>query len=256
MQFSANLGFLWTDLSLPDAIRAAAQSGFDAVECHWPYATPTCDVITALQETKLEMLGLNTHRGNQAENGLSAVPGREPEAMAAIDQALEYAVAIGAKSIHVMAGITSHPEAHSVFCHHLRYACQQAMPHNIQILIEPLNPYDAPGYFLNSSSQAMTIIEEVNHPLLRLMFDCYHYQIIQGDICRSFEQLLPYIGHVQIAAVPTRTEPGTGEINYAYILAKIGELGWKRPIGAEYKTQGSTELTLDWLAKFKTIPVY
>lgn len=256
MKFSANLGFLWADLSLPDAIRAAAQSGFDAVECHWPYATPTSDVVAALQETKLQMLGLNTRKGHTAENGLSALPGREAEAIAAIDEALDYAVAIGAKSVHVMAGITSEPEAYTVFCNNLRYACQQAMAHNIQILIEPLNPYDAPGYFLNSSAQAIAIIKEVNHPLLRLMFDCYHYQIIQGDICRSFEQLLPYIGHVQIAAVPTRTKPSEGEVNYAYILSKIGELGWHRPIGAEYKTHGDTKITLNWLPEFKCIPVY
>lgn len=253
MKFSANLGFLWTELPLPDAIRAAARSGFDAVECHWPYATPVREVVAALQETKLEMLGLNTHKGNNTENGLSALPGRETEARAAIDQALNYAVAIKAKSVHVMAGITSQPGAHDVFCHNLHYACHLAMPHNIQILIEPLNPHDAPGYFLNDSSQALAIIQQVNHPLLRLMFDCYHYQIIQGDICRSFEQLLPYIGHVQIAAVPTRTQPDTGEINYRYILDKIVKLGWKRPIGAEYKTQGDTEKTLDWLSEFQSI---
>lgn len=251
MKFSANLGFLWTELALPDAIRAAARSGFDAVECHWPYDTPVNEITAALRETNLIMLGLNTRRGRATENGLSAIPGRESEAVAAIDEALEYALAVGASSVHVMAGITSHPGSHEVFCQNLLYACQRAAPEEITILIEPLNPYDAPGYFLNSPWQAIDIINQVNEPRLRLLFDCYHHQIINGDICRSFERLFPYIGHVQIASVPDRTQPNKGEINYPYILSRIEELGWSRPVGAEYKTGGQTEMTLDWMEQFK-----
>lgn len=122
MKFSANLGFLWTEHALPDAIRAAKAAGFDAVECHWPYDVPAADVKAALDETGLSMLGLNTVRGNPGENGLAALPGREPEARAAIDQAIAYAVEIGADAIHVMAGFAEGPEAEATFLENLGYA--------------------------------------------------------------------------------------------------------------------------------------
>lgn len=251
MQFSANLGFLWTDLPLPEAIRAAARSGFDAVECHWPYDTPASQVRAALQETQMDMLGINTRKGNVGENGLTALPGREAEARAAIDEALEYASAIDAKAVHVMAGATAHPKAHQVFCHNLRYACQQATLLGIQILIEPLNPYDASDYFLHSAWQAKEIIQQLQEPALRLMFDCYHQQIIHGDVCRNFELLKPWIGHVQMASVPARTRPDQGELYYPYVLSRLTDLGWKRPIGAEYKTEGPTESTLGWMMEYR-----
>ncbi len=153
MKFSANLGFLWADRPLPDAIRAAKAAGYVAVECHWPYDTPTAETLAALQETNLAMLGPNTRRGNTAigENGLSALPSREADARAAIDEALAYARATNTRAVHVMAGNTSGPRAGAVFLANLTYACGQAAPDGITILIEPLNPYNAPGYFLNST---------------------------------------------------------------------------------------------------------
>jgi 2-dehydrotetronate isomerase len=234
MKFSANLGFLWADRPLPDAIRAAHAQGFDAVECHWPYDTPAADTLAALQETGLKMLGLNTRRGNTAigENGLSALPGRETEARAAIDEALTYARATGTHAVHVIAGNTSGPRARAAFVENLAYACTQAP--DLTILIEPLNPHNAPGYFLNSTGLAADIIREVGQPNLRLMFDCYHIQIIEGDVTRRLAALLPLIGHIQIASVPDRGAPDHGELDYAYVLRQIGELGWTTPIGAEY----------------------
>ena len=176
MQFSANLGFLWADLRLPDAIRAAKAAGFDAVECHWPYAFDAAEVRAALNETGLRMLGLNTVRGDVAagENGLSALPGREADARSAIDAALAYAVAIGAANIHVMAGFAEGVKAHETFVENLRYACAVAAVQDVSILIEPLNHYDAPGYFLQTTAQAIDIIAQVAAPNLKLMFDCYH----------------------------------------------------------------------------------
>ncbi|MGE4372779.1 MAG: hydroxypyruvate isomerase family protein [Xanthobacter sp.] len=256
MQFSANLGFLWNELSLSEAIRAAARAGFDAVECHWPYETPAEQIASALEETGLSMLGLNTSRGKAGENGLAALPGREADARAAIDQAIEYAVAIQAQSIHVMAGIASGPDAHHSFCNNLYYACSRAAPHGLTILIEPLNPYDAPGYFLNTAQQAADIIQELCLPQLRLMFDCYHQQITGGDVYRTFKRLLPIIGHVQMASIPARTRPDEGELDYGYTLSRIGALGWSRPIGAEYRTMGPTEQTLGWMADYKAIRIH
>jgi len=149
MKFSANLGFLWADRPLTDAIHAAKAAGFDAVECHWPYDVPAEAIKAALEETGLHMLGLNTRRGDVAggENGLSALPGRESDARAAIDEAIAYAIAIETPKIHVMAGFAKGQDAHDTFVGNLRYACEKAAPHGITILIEPLNKYDAPGYF-------------------------------------------------------------------------------------------------------------
>lgn len=248
--FSANLGFLWADISLPDAIRAAKVAGFDAVECHWPYDTPSDLVSDALTQTGLEMLGLNTRRGNLAkgENGLAALPGREDEAWAAIDEAIAYAVAINAKAVHVMAGDAEGPKAHSTFVMNLRYACEKASEHGLKILIEPLNKYDAPGYFLRTTDQAMMIIEEVNADDLKLMFDCYHVQLTEGNISHRLEALLPVIGHIQFASVPDRGPPDHGEVNYAYLFRHIASLGYTAPLGAEYKPQTDTSKTLGWLA--------
>ncbi|MGQ3673850.1 hydroxypyruvate isomerase family protein [Xanthobacter sp. TB0136] len=253
MQFSANLGFLWNDLPLPDAIRAARKAGFDAVECHWPYAVPAAETAAALAETGLRMLGLNTRRGGPEDNGLLAVPGREAEARAAIDEAIAYAVATATSSVHAMAGVAEGARAHETYLENLRHACAQARPHGITILIEPLNPYDAPGYFLKNADQAAAIIAELNLPELRLMFDVYHQQITAGDICRSFERLLPVIGHVQMASVPARAHPDEGEVNYHTVLSHMRRLGWTRPVGAEYRTHGPTEETLGWMQAYSRI---
>ncbi len=189
-KFSANLGFLWSDLTLPNAILATKSAGFDAVECHWPYEYPAQDVKAALQETGLQMLGINTKRGDVAagENGLAALVGREEEARAAIDEAIEYAVAVDADNIHVMAGVASGVEAHSTFIFNLQYACDKASAFDITILIEPLNHYDVPGYFLSTSEQAKAIIDEVSLSNLKLMFDCYHVQLMEGDISNRLKK--------------------------------------------------------------------
>ncbi len=249
MQFSANLGFLWNDRPLPDAIRAAKAAGFDAVECHWPYDTPVEDVAKALEETSLRMLGLNGRRGNVAggENGLTALVGRETEARAAIDEALAYANRLGTRNVHIMAGFASGPEAHSTYVDNLRYACSKAAEIGITILIEPLNKYDAPGYFLSTTSQAIAVIEEVGATNLKLMFDCYHVQLMEGDLSHKLADLLPHIGHIQFASVPDRGAPDRGELNYAYVFKRISELGWETPLGAEYKPNGDTDATLTWL---------
>ena len=249
MKFSANPGFLWTELPLPEAIRAAKAAGFDAVECHWPYDVPAADVMVALQDTGLRMLGLNTRRGDVAagDNGLAAVPGRTQEARAAIDEAIAYAVAIKAANVHVMAGFASGPEAAQCFCDILRHACQQAAPHGITILIEPLNHFDAPGYFLSTTGQAAEIIRAVEAENLRLMFDCYHVQLMEGDVTNRLRRLKPIIGHIQFASVPDRGAPDHGELSYPHVFSVIDKMGYTLPLGAEYRPEGSTEASLGWL---------
>lgn len=253
IRFSANLGFLWADRPLPDAIRAAAKAGFDAVECHWPYDTPAPRVAAALRETGLPMLGLNTRRGDVAagENGLAALPGREPEARAAIDEALDYAAAIDAGAVHVMAGKAHGPDAHATFVANLLHACDRAAAGGRTILIEPLNRHDAPGYFLRTTDQARAIIAEVGAPNLKLMFDCYHVGRTEGDVITRLADLKPIVGHVQFAAVPDRGPPDHGELHYPTILAAIDALGWRAPLGAEYKPGGQTDATLGWMATLR-----
>lgn len=233
-RFSANLGFLWTDRPLPEAIHAAHAAGFAAVECHWPYETPAEEVRAALDATGLPMLGLNTVRGNPGENGLAALPGREGEARAAIDQAIRYADAVDAGAIHVMAGFASGAEARATFDANLAYATDQT---DRMILIEPLNRHDAPGYFLHTTDQASQIIASVGAPNLRLMFDCYHLGRTEGDVMTRLTDLLPLIGHIQFASVPDRGAPDHGELNYTAIFDHIAALGWETPLGAEFKTQ-------------------
>lgn len=252
-KFSANLGFLWQDLPLPDAIHAAKAAGFDAVECHWPYDVPADEVLSALQATGLKMLGLNTRRGkpDMGDNGLSALPDRVTEARDAIVEAVAYAVAIKAANIHVMAGFSDGQTAHGTFVANLRYATELAAAHDITILIEPLNAYDAPGYFLKTTQQARAIIQEVAAPNLKLMFDCYHVQLSEGDLTHRLQDLLPIIGHIQFASVPDRGTPDHGEVNYAHIFDVIATLGYAGPLGAEYKPVGPTGSSLGWIAQFQ-----
>ncbi|QFU09646.1 Putative hydroxypyruvate isomerase YgbM [Rhodobacteraceae bacterium THAF1] len=253
MKFSANLGFLWTDRPLPDAIRAAHAAGFDAVECHWPYDVPAAEVKAALDQTGLRMLGLNTRRGDVAggENGVAALPGREEDARAFIDEALAYAVQIGAGCIHVMGGFARGDAALAAYVSNLRYACDAAAPQGITILIEPLNRHDAPGYVLRTTDQAAEIIEAVGAANLKIMFDCYHVGRTEGDVTTRLRALLPMVGHIQFASVPDRGTPDHGELDYAYVFAAIRDLGWEAPLGAEYKSAKPTDETLAWLAPIR-----
>jgi 2-dehydrotetronate isomerase len=248
MRFSANLGFLFTDLALPDAIRAAHAAGFDAVECHFPYDTPPDPVAAALRDTGLPMLGLNTWPGDRAAGdfGLCALPDRVAEVRAAIEQAIGYAVATGTRAVHVMAGKTADPRADATFRANLSHACDLAAPHGITILIEPLNPRDVPGYHLLGADHALQIIQAVDRPNLKLMFDCYHLQITGGDLLMRFRALRPHIGHVQFAAVPDRGEPDRGEVDYGWLLPELSQ-DWPHPFGAEYRPRAGTTAGLGWL---------
>lgn len=254
MQYSANLGFLFTELPLPQAIHAAKDAGFDAVECHFPYDVPASEVAKALQDTGLTMLGLNTWPGDKAAGdfGLAALTGREDEARAAIQQAVDYAVATGTKAVHVMAGRTDGGEAaEATFRANLAYACDLAAPHGITILIEPINTRDVPGYHLSGTDHAIKTIEAVGKNNIKVMYDCYHMQIMQGDQITHLRYLLPIIGHIQIAAVPDRGEPDQGEVDYRWLMHQLDQMGYTAPIGAEYKPRNGTAQGLGWLAQFR-----
>lgn len=252
LRFSANLGFLFTEHTLPDAIGAAAKAGFDAVELHWPYDTPAGDVAAALGQASLPVLGLNTRRGDVAagEFGLSALTGREADARKAIEEAVTYAAAIGAGNIHVMAGRAEGDKARATFIGNLRHAADLAQEHAISILIEPLNGKDVPGYFLTSCDAASAIIDAAGRANIRIMFDCYHVAMQGGDIVETYRRHRDAIGHVQFAAVPDRGEPDRGDIDYAAVLPALSAEGHDGFFGAEYRPRTGTEAGLGWMRAF------
>ncbi|MCK5934696.1 MAG: TIM barrel protein [Fulvimarina manganoxydans] len=252
LRLSANLGFLYADLPLAEAIQRAARAGFDAVECHWPYDEPIADVRAALGETGLAMVSMNARKGpNRDDFGLAALPGREAEARTGIEEAIAYGAAIGAKRVHVLAGrIEANDVSRACFVETLRFAAQRASRRDMAILIEPMNRRDAPGYFLSTIEQAAEIVTQVGEPNCRILFDCYHVQINQGDLLRRFEAHRDLIGHVQFAGVPERGAPDLGELAYERLLPAIRDLGYEGAFGAEYRPGGPTEDSLSWMKAF------
>lgn len=253
VRLSANLGFLWSDRPLLSAIRAAHTAGFEAVELHWPYDLPAAEVAAVLGEVAMPVLGLNTRRGDTAagDNGLSALPGRENEARAAIEEAFDYGARIGARAVHVMAGFASGPEAAETFRANLAYAADKAAAAGMGVLLEPLNRRDAPGYFLTGARQAAALIQEIGRDEIRIMFDCYHLQIMEGDLTKLYEEVGPLVGHIQFAAVPSRAEPDEGEIAYDRLLPALAARGYTGYFGAEYRPRAGTDEGLGWLGLFE-----
>lgn len=255
LKFSANLGFLWTELSLPDAVRAASAAGFDAVECHFPYDENLDDVRAALAETGLPMLGLNTVRGDveAGDFGLAALPDRVEEARAAIDRAIACAVRIGCRNVHVMAGRAGGARARAAYRENLAHAAERAADAGIGILIEPINTSDVPGYHLSIVEDGAALVRDLGFPNLRLMLDCYHTQIVQGDLTRRIEAHLDLIGHLQFAAVPDRGEPDRGEIAFDRLIPAVADLGYSGFWGAEYRPRDGTDAGLGWLSGFRNL---
>ncbi|MBQ0822003.1 TIM barrel protein [Microvirga sp. HBU67558] len=252
-RFSANLGFLFTELPEIDRVGAAAAAGFKAVEMHWPYQVPAEEMRAALTRSQVTVLGLNTPVGNASAGdfGLGALPGRESEFQKAIEQAVSYGHAIGASAVHCMSGLVA-PDAASAaertFVANLKLAADKAAQAGMTVLIEPINHRDKPGYFLHTVEQAASIIDQVGRRNVKIMFDCYHTQIMQGDLTRRLKDFLDVIGHVQIAAVPSRAEPDEGEIDYRTLCRSLDDMGYGGWIGAEYKPRGRTEDGLGWLS--------
>jgi hydroxypyruvate isomerase len=256
-RLAANLGLLFTERPLLQRFEAAAKAGFKAVEAQFPYAESPAAVRGELERLGLVMLGINTALGRPGESGLAAVPGREQEFTAQFKQSLDYAVAVGGNAIHCMAGIVppeQRPAAERTLIANLKEASDLAAPHDITLLIEPINPRDRPDYFLTRAEQGADIIARLERPNVKLQFDFYHQQIVGGDLIRRFERHLPCIGHVQIAAVPSRAEPDEGEINYPAVLAAVDKLGYRGWVAAEYKPRGLTEDGLGWARAYGIEP--
>lgn len=249
-RFAANLGWLFTERPLLARFGAAAAAGFTAVELQFPYAEPAALVKAELDRLGLTMLGINMRQ--TPEFGLAAVPGREADFAVMFDEALTYARIIGARAIHCMAGTApanQRAAATRSFVANLLRASDRAGD-GITLLIEPINPRDRPDYILTRAEQAAEIIAAVDRPNVRLQFDFYHAQIVGGDLITRFAAHLPIVGHVQIAAVPSRAEPDEGEVNYPAIFSAIDALGYTGWIGCEYRPRGRTEAGLVWGAAY------
>ncbi len=249
-RFAANIAYLYSEMPLIERPGAAAAGGFVAVEGQFPYDTPAASLRAQIEAHGLTMLGINTERGDEKRFGLAAVPRREREFEALFAQALDYIVAVGGSAIHCLAGkvdVNERPAAERTFVANLSRAADLAADKNITLLIEPINNRDRPDYFLNRCEHAADIIAKVGKPNVRIQFDFYHAQIMGGDLIRRFEKHLPLIGHVQIAAVPSRHEPDEGEVNYPEIYKAIEASGYRGFIAAEYFPRARTQDGLGWL---------
>lgn len=257
-RFAANLAYLFTERPLIERFAAAAAAGFKAVELQFPYDHAPAAIRAELARHGLTQLGLNTPVGSRdGDSGLAAVPGREREWDAAFQQALDYVAAIGGTAIHCMAGKVppeQRPAAERTFIANLTRAADLAREKNITLLIEPINPRDRPNYFLNRVEQAADIIAKVERPNVKIQFDFYHVQIVGGDLITRFEKHLPLVGHVQIAAVPSRAEPDEGEINYPGVFGALDRLGWSGWTACEYKPRARTEDGLSWARPYGVAP--
>jgi hydroxypyruvate isomerase len=257
-RFAANLGYLFTDRPLLDRIDAAAASGFKAIELQFPYDVPAAQVKAAIARNKLTVLGINTASGpREGEFGLAAVPGRERDFDESFARALDYIASIGGSAVHCLAGKVApeqRPAAKRVFIDNLRRAADLGAARNIGLLIEPINPRDRPGYFLNRVEHAADVIAKAGKPNVKMQFDIYHVQIVGGDLVHRLEQFLPVIGHLQCAAVPSRHEPDEGEVNYRYVFEAVDRLGYAGWIGAEYRPRFGTEQGLGWAQSYGVVP--
>ena len=254
LKFSANLGFLWSNLSLTEAIIAASKAGFDAVECHWPFNISSKLVKETRELANLQMVSLNTRPGNieAGDFGLAAIVNRKSEACSSIREAIKYAIEINAKAVHVMAGRSYQGKTADVcFKENLIYAATLAATHDITILIEPINQRDVHGYHISFIEEALEIIECIKCRNVKILFDCYHTQIMEGKVIDLIESNIKHIGHIQIAAVPDRGEPNAGDLNYNEVFKTLKKLKYDGFVGAEYRPRLETEEGLGWLANVK-----
>lgn len=252
IELSANLGFLWAQLPLVQRIERAAAAGFKAVELHWPYDTPAADVRAACDAQGLTLLSVNTPQGDVAagDAGLAAQVGREAEFRSAFELSLTWALEAGASKIHVLPGManTTKPEAaRQTFVTNLQWAADLAAQDGVTILLEALNHRDKPGYFYHTQADSNSIRAQADRANIKLMFDVYHVGVTEGDVLVKLEHYLPVIGHIQIAAVPSRREPDEGEIRYEAVFKRLQELGFSGWIGCEYKPRDEVEEGLSWV---------
>ncbi|MCQ9373459.1 hydroxypyruvate isomerase [Methyloversatilis sp. XJ19-13] len=252
-RFCANLSLLFTEQPFVGRYAAAARAGFTGVECHFPYGVPAESLADELQVHRLEQVLFNLPPGDWAagERGIACLPDRVDEFEAGVGQALEYARILGCRRINCLAGLApdgaDRAALLAVMERNLRFAARALSRAGIELMVEPINRRDMPGFLLNHSAETLALIERVGEPNVKLQYDVYHMQIMEGDLARTLQRELARIGHVQIADNPGRHEPGSGEINFPFLfdwLDRIGYTGW---VSAEYIPAGDTEAGLGWM---------
>ena len=256
-RFAANLNFLFTEAPFLDRFALARRHGFEAVEYPFPYEHDEAELAARLREHGLTQALINLPAGDWAagERGIACDPKRMREFRASVDLAIRYAWALDCPRANCLAGIppegVTHEEAEATLVENLRFAGRSFREAGLQLLIEPINTRDVPGFFVNTSAQGLALMEAVGGGLVGLQYDAYHMQIMEGDLARTVEANLGVIGHVQIADNPGRHEPGTGEVNYGFFLRHLDAIGYEGWVGCEYAPAATTEAGLGWLAEYR-----
>jgi 2-dehydrotetronate isomerase len=257
LKFAANLSFMYNEYAFLDRFAAAAADGFKGVEYLFPYEHPAEEIRRRLDDNDVSQVLFNAPPGDWAkgERGLASLPGREDEFRGSIEKALDYTRVIGNQTLHVMAGLSvpgvERVRQRAVYMNNLAQAAREAATIGLTVVIEPINTRDIPGFFLNRQDEAQAICSELNEPNLKVQFDCYHCQIVEGDLATRLRRDMPTIGHIQVAGVPERHEPDTGEVNYPFLFSLIDELGYSGWIGCEYRPAAGTRAGLGWFAPWR-----
>ena len=257
-QFAANLTMLFNEVPFLERFEKANKAGFKAVEFLFPYPFSASEIKQKLDQYQLKLVLHNLPAGDwdAGERGIACLPDRQAEFRDGVSKAIEYAKALGVNQVNCLAGKTPAGTdlkiLHSTFVENLRYAAQELKKANIRLLIEPINTFDIPGFFLNTTKQATHILEEVASGNLFVQYDIYHAQRMEGELANTIEKNLAKIGHIQLADNPGRNEPGTGEINYAYLFKFLDRIGYQGWIGCEYKPATTTEAGLDWIKQLNS----
>ncbi|MDX1465945.1 MAG: hydroxypyruvate isomerase [Halomonas sp.] len=252
-KFAANLSMLFTEVDFLDRFEAAAKAGFKGVEYLFPYDVEAAEIRKRLDDNGLTQVLFNLPAGDwgAGERGIACHPDRVEEFRSGVDKAIAYAKVLGNTQVNCLAGIqpegVSDNQARQTLVENLRFAAEKLAAEGILLIAEPINTRDIPGFFLNRTAQALALFDEVGSNNLKLQYDIYHMQIMEGDLAPTIEANLARIAHVQLADNPGRHEPGTGEINYPFLFAHLDRLGYDGWIGCEYKPKAGTQEGLGWL---------
>lgn len=256
-RFAANLSLMFGEVPFLDRFALAAAAGFTAVEFLFPYAHPAGAIGERLAANGLTQALFNLPPGDfpRGERGLAALPDRFDALKAGVETALPYAHATGVKRLHLMAGIADpdDPRARDSYHRAVAWTARTLAGAGLDLVLEPINRRDMPGYFLNDFGAAAALIRDLNLPNLKLQFDLYHCQIIHGDVTMRLRDLMPMIGHVQTASVPDRHEPGTGEMDDVFLFSELDRLGYDGFVGCEYIPAGDTVSGLGWLDAYRAV---
>jgi len=251
-KFAANLSMLFTEVPFLDRFEPAAKAGFTAVEFLFPYAFNAADIKQRLDDNGLALVLHNLPAGDweAGERGIACLPDRIAEFRAGVAQAIDYATALGVPQLNCLAGKApaGADEAllRQTFIANLKYAAAELKKAGLKQLIEPINSYDIPGFYLNRTAQALAILDEVGADNAFVQYDIYHAQRMEGELAATLQKHLARIGHIQLADNPGRHEPGTGEINWPFLLAHLDRIGYTGWIGCEYKPATTTQAGLGW----------